>query len=238
MNQNLDVQELSLVIAVERQDPSLLTPDFLRYSGIIPQDWELSRQPVRAQQAAQVSYQNGVSILAYPDRTVFVEPLSDKTEESVELPHLAQRYSQVLRNLKFQAVGVNFRGHVLFPGTEDSAHQYLCSTLLSPGPWQSIGTAPMRAGLNLVYTFERNRLNLSVQEAMMQPPEQERVPVVLFTANFETQLQTVAEADHLTGLQQALTSWQTDLANYRQVVDKLLHRDLSDYLIPMPAMPA
>jgi hypothetical protein len=55
MNQTLDVQELSLVIAVERQDPSLLTPDFLRYSDIIPQDWELARQPVRAQQAAQVS---------------------------------------------------------------------------------------------------------------------------------------------------------------------------------------
>ena len=53
MTQNLDVQELSLVIAVERQDPSLLTPDFLRYSGIIPQDWEVSRQPVRAQQAAR-----------------------------------------------------------------------------------------------------------------------------------------------------------------------------------------
>jgi hypothetical protein len=235
MNQNLDVQELSLVIAVERQDPSLLTPDFLRYSGIVPEEWELSRQPVRAQQAAQVSYQNGISILAYPDRTVFVEPLSERTEESIELPHLAQRYIEVLRNLKYQAVGVNFRGHVLFSGKEDSAHQYLCSTLLSPGPWQSIGTAPMRAGLNLVYTFERNTMNLSVQEAMMQLPEQERVPVVLFTANFETQLQNYPETERSSGLQQAVTSWQADLGNYRQVVDQLLDR--SQYLIAMPALP-
>ena len=146
MTQNLDVQELSLVIAVERQDPSLLTPDFLRYSGIIPQDWELSRQPVRSQQAAQVSYQNGVSILAYPDRTIFVEPISDKAEANVETPQIAQRYSEILRNLNFQAVGTNFRGHVLFPGTEDSANQYLCNTLLSPGPWQTIGTAPCVQG--------------------------------------------------------------------------------------------
>jgi hypothetical protein len=235
MNQTLDVQELSLVIAVERQDPSLLTPDFLRYSGIIPQDWELSRQPVRGQQAAQVSYQNGVSIIAYPDRTVFVEPLSEKAEGSVELPHLAQRYSEVLRNLNFQAVGVNFRGHVLFPGAEDSAHQYLCNTLLSPASWQTIGTAPMRAGLNLVYTFERNTLSLSVQEAMMQLPEQERVPVVVFAANFENQLQNRPQPEQLTGLQQAITSWQDDLGNYRQVVGKLLDRN-SEYLIPIPAM--
>jgi hypothetical protein len=236
MNQNLDVQELSLVIAVERQDPSLLTPDFLRYSGIIPQDWELARQPVRAQQAAQVSYQNGVSILAYPDRTIFVEPISDKAE--AELPHIAQRYCEILRNLNFQAVGTNFRGHVLFPGTEDSAHQYLCNTLLSPGPWQNIGTAPMRAGLNLIYTFERNVMNLSVQEAMIQLPEQERVPVVLFTANFETPLQSQSESERLTGLQQAIQGWQGDLATYRQTVAKLLEQNQSQYLISMPALSA
>lgn len=237
MNQTLDVQELSLVIAVERQDPSLLTPDFLRYSGIIHQDWELSGQPVRAQQAARVSFQNGISILAYPDRTIFVETFGDKAPESLEIPHLAQRYSEVLRNLKYQAVGVNFRGHVLFPGTEDSAHQYLCNTLLSPGSWQNIGTAPMRAGLNLIYTFERNTMNLSVQEAMMQLPEQERVPVVIFTANFETPLQSRPETDPLSELHQALSNWQTDLGNYRQVVDKLLNSS-SEYLIPMPAMSA
>jgi hypothetical protein len=237
MNQTLEVQELSLVIAVERQDPSLLTPDFLRYSGIIPEDWELSRQPVRAQQAAQVSFQNGISILAYPDRTIFVESFGDKAPESLEIPPLAQRYSEVLRNLKYQAVGVNFRGHVLFPGTEDSAHQYLCNTLLSPGSWQNIGTAPMRAGLNLIYTFERNTMNLSVQEAMMQLPEQERVPVVIFTANFETPLQSRPETDYLAGLHQALSSWQADLGNYRLAVDKLLNCS-SEYLIPMPAMSA
>lgn len=236
MNQTLEVQELSLVIAVERQDPSLLTPDFLGYSGIIPQDWELSAQPVRAQQAARVSYQNGVSILAYPDRTIFVESISDKTE--AEIPHIAQRYSEILRNLSFQAVGTNFRGHVLFPGTEDSAHQYLCNTLLSPGPWQNIGTAPMRAGLNLIYTFERNVMNLSVQEAMIQLPEQERVPVVLFTANFETPLQSQTESERLSGLQQAIQNWQGDLATYRQTVEKLLEQNQSQYLISMPAMSA
>jgi hypothetical protein len=231
MTQNLDVQELSLVIAVERQDPSLLTPDFLRYSNIIPQDWELSRQPVRSQQAAQVSYQNGVSLLAYPDRIVFVERLGDKTEESIELPQIAQRYGDVLRNLNFQAVGTNFRGHVLFPGAEDSAHQYLCSSLLSPGSWQNIGTAPMRAGLNLVYSFERNIMNLSVQEAMLQLPEQERVPVVLFTANFETQLKGRPVSEQPTVLNHALKHWRNDLTIYKQTVGQLLQTQSENLLL-------
>jgi hypothetical protein len=41
MKQNLDVQGLSLVIAVERRDPSVFTPDVPRFSCIIPQEGEL-----------------------------------------------------------------------------------------------------------------------------------------------------------------------------------------------------
>ena len=231
MNQTLDVQELSLVIAVERQDPSVLTPDFLRYSDIIPQDWELATQPVRSQQGAQVSYQNGVSILAYPNRTVFVESIAAKPLESVEIARIAQRYSEVLRNLPFQASGVNLRGHALFPGDANAAHQYLCNTLLSPGHWQTLGSAPMRAGLNLVYTFERNLMNLSVQEAIARLPEQEQVPVVLFTANFETPLKAQSEAERLTQLHQSLQSWQIDLAKYREVVEQLLVSKQTEQLI-------
>jgi hypothetical protein len=144
------------------------------------------------------------------------------------LPQIAQRYSEALRNLNFQAVGTNFRGHVLFPGAEDSAHQYVCNRLLTPGSWQNIGTAPMRAGLNLVYTFERNVMNLSVQEAMLQLPEQERVPVVLFTANFEAQLKGRPVSEQATILNHALQDWQNDLAVYKQTVDQLLQPQLEN----------
>jgi hypothetical protein len=235
MNRSLEIQELALVIAVKRQDPSLLTPDFLRYSGIIPQAWELSREPVRTQQVAQVSYQNGVSLLAYPDRTVLVESLSDKAHENVEIPAIAQRYGEVLRNMDYQAVGINFRGYVSFSGEGEGAHDYVCRTLLSHGAWQQVGTQPMRAGLNLVYTFERNQLNLSVQEAMLQLPEQERLPVVLFTANFETQLQAATEAERLVQVQEALSGWRTDLATYQEVVGQFLNAETAN-LISIPAM--
>jgi hypothetical protein len=182
-----------------------------------------------------VSYQNGVSILAYPDRTVFVEALSDKPEDSIELPNIAQRYSQVLQNMEFRAVGVNFRGHVLFPSPELSAHSFICSRLLSSGSWQTIGTAPMKAGLNLAYTLERNTLNLSVQEAMLQLPQQERVPVILFTANFETPLKGDTGSERLNALQNALGQWRHDLAAYRQTVGQLLQTQ-SDSSLPATAM--
>ena len=89
----------------------------------------------------------------------------------------------------------------------------------------------MRAGLNLVYTFERNLMNLSVQEAIARLPEQEQVPVVLFTANFETPLKAQSEAERLTQLHQSLQSWQIDLAKYREVVEQLLVSKQTEQLI-------
>ena len=68
MQKTLEIQELALVLAVKRQDPTLLNPEFLHYSGIIPEAWELAQQPVRQPQGAQVSFQNGVNIVAYPNQ--------------------------------------------------------------------------------------------------------------------------------------------------------------------------
>lgn len=70
MMENFQVQELLIVIAVRQQNPSILTADFLKYTGIIPSDWELARPPVLTNTAAQVVYQNGVSIVAEVNRVI------------------------------------------------------------------------------------------------------------------------------------------------------------------------
>ncbi len=247
-NQSLDVQEMAVAIGVERQDPTLLTPDFLRHSNIVPEDWELARQPVRSSQTAQVRYKNGLTIVCAPNRIGFSETLRDKGLDDLVLPNIAQRYSEVLCNLNFQAVGVSFRGHVLFPGNGQAAHDYICQGLLQPGSWQNLGKFPMRAELNLMYPLERNVLKLSIQDAMLQAPEQERVPVVVFGADFQTPLKPNTPVTLQTQLSQAIQNWQLDLEYYKQVVAQLLQQrspatgqpatpQTVESLIPMPSDP-
>ena len=164
----------------------------------------------------------GLILSPTPTKTVFVESLRDKAEEDIQIAGVARRFSEILRNIEYQAVGVNFRGHVTFTGDAESAHDYLFNTLLAPGPWQQQGTAPVRAGLNLMYTFEDNRLNLGVQEAALQLPEGEQVPILMFTGNFETDLREVAAADRLAQVQTLVGNWPTNLENYRTVVEQFL----------------
>lgn len=48
MSASVDLQELAIVLTAKNHNPSILNPDFLKCSGIIPSEWELSRQPLYA----------------------------------------------------------------------------------------------------------------------------------------------------------------------------------------------
>ena len=61
-----DIQELSITIAAKELDPTLLSEQFLKFSGIVPNEWELARQPVLNPGGSQVMFKNGVGIVAQP----------------------------------------------------------------------------------------------------------------------------------------------------------------------------
>lgn len=46
------------------------------------------------------------------------------------------------------------------------------------------GQAPVKAAVNLVYSLNAREFNLSVAEAMLQLPESEPKPAVLFSGSF------------------------------------------------------
>lgn len=96
MNQALEIQELAIVITAKNYDPSLLNPGLLKYSGIVPADWELARKPVISNRGSQIVFNNGVYIAAQPNRIMFVEALNAKENvEDAEIPGIANRYIEI-----------------------------------------------------------------------------------------------------------------------------------------------
>lgn len=175
----VSVPELVIVIAAKNNNPTILTADFLKYSGIIPSDWELARQPVLTNSVAQVIFTNGVSIVAETNRVIFIEAVADKSSDSITIPLIAHKYVETLPNAEYQAIGLNPRGYASFEASsEDAARNYLSKTLLAPGAWQEIGIAPARATVNYVYTLERGQFNLSVNEAALRQSDETTKPIV------------------------------------------------------------
>ena len=215
----VSVQELVIILAAKNNNPTILTADFLKYSGITPSDWELARQPVLTNNVSQIIFTNGISIVAETNRVIFIEQVVDKSADAIAIPLLARKYVETLPNAEYQAVGLNPRGYASFDASEDAARNYLSKTLLAPGAWQEIGTAPARATINYVYTLERGQFNLSVNEAAMRQADETTTPIVLFSGNFSYEIASNSKAEQLNNLYKALSNWQADLDTYTDIVN-------------------
>lgn len=217
MSQPLIIQELAIIVAAKDLKPSILNPDFLKYSGIIPGEWEFARKPIFNNNVAQFSFKNGVSVIAEPNRVIFAEGITNKTTETVLIPQLINKYIQALPNLDFQAIGISPRGFVAF-AEEDGGRKFINQRLLSPGAWQQEGNAPMRASLNLVYQLQRAPLSLNITEAFLRQ-EDKNIPIVMFNGSFSYQVNGNSAPEKLTFINQIVGNWFTDVTSFSNLIN-------------------
>lgn len=219
MSQKINITELIIVIAASGHNPSVVNPDFLKYSGIVPEEWELARQPVYTNQLVQIGYKNNLTVTSQANRIIFAEVLEDKEPSQIIAPGVARKYVETLPKIEYQAVGINPRGYLGFGGNTEAARQYYHQELLASRPWQEFGTQPLKASLNLYYTLETGPLYLNITEAQLRQPEDNTEPVILFSGNFEHNLTKETQQEKLLELQQHLAGWQTDLEAYTELIN-------------------
>jgi len=227
VNTTINFQELAIALAVNNLNPTVLNPDFLKYSGVISENWELARPPVYSNQCVQLVFQSGVAIVAQPNRITFLEAINDKALQEVQVAAIAGRYVEKLSNVEYEAVGINPKGYVTF-SEPDGAYQYFLKNILIAGSWQRFGQAPVKATVQLAYTLEQSQLNLTVNEATLQLPEEQSLPAILFSGNFNHEITGSSRDERLQYTQRLIESWEADLKTFRELVDtKFLQQHVS-----------
>jgi hypothetical protein len=221
MTPKVTIQELAIALTAKNHSPTLLNSDFLKYSGIVPADWELARPPLLGPQISQVAFTNGTNIVAQSNAITFIESLRTKPLEDTKIPGIIRKYVEALPRTDYQTLSINPRSFVTFEGGEENAaREYITSTLLSKDTWSDVGKAPVKAAVNLVYALERGELNLSVAEALLQLPQADPTPAVLFSGSFQYEVAGELEGEKLQHLYQLLENWQPDLEAYREIVNE------------------
>lgn len=212
MGFNFVVQDSAIAIAAADLNPAMLNLDILRYSGVVPAEWELSRAPVHTPRAAQIFFKNGINIVAEGNQVVIIEPLEGDLD--LQAPQLAQQYVRAFPNLQYQGFTTNLRGYL---PTNYPAGQYVCDTWLAPGPWQE-GCA--RAALNLIYKGDRAPLQLALTEAMLQTKQGETIPIVLFNGRYGYAAQGETSAENCGYLTSCFGHIHEDLNHYIATVNQ------------------
>lgn len=216
--QTKDIQELAIAISAKNLTPTMLSEDFLKFSGIVPSEWEASKQPVLTPNLAQITFQNGVNIVAQPRSINFMEGIGNKKAEEIEIPKIARQYVEKLPNAEYQSLSISPKSLVPLPGSQDAARKYITGILLAPGSWQEIGKAPMQAAINLLYELEGCQLTLNINEAKLQLAEGKALPGLLFSGSFNYNISGNTPPERMQGLTRSLDRWQSDWKVFREIV--------------------
>ncbi len=218
VNKILEIQEIAIVLNATNLNAGMLNLNFLKVSGIIPQDWELSRQPVANPRLVQLNFKNGVNMAAQGGSVTFSEPIANKALEEIKAPEVAIKYAEKLPNANYQVVSINPRTLVGLGNGEDAASNFIINSLISPGPWRNLGQAPVKANLNFLYQLEKCQLNLSVNEAKVQRKDQSQISSLLFSGSFNYGVAQGNELERVTQLADKVSNWQTDMKTFQEIV--------------------
>jgi len=211
------MQEVAIILVADDLNPGLFNLDFLKFSGIVPTDWELAQQPAMSPSLAQFNFQNGVNLVAQQRSVTFLEAIADKRPHDLQAPTLARRYLDKLPHADYRGLAVTPRLLLGFPQHDDAARRFIVERLLAPGPWREIGTAPLRATLTLNYQLAHCQLSIAVNEVRLQQTEERSIAALLFAGSFNYALDP-DQPEPARKLHQWLANWHVDLATFRETI--------------------
>ena len=228
MNKILQTQELAIAITAKNLNPSIINLDFLTYSNIISSEWELARQPIYTKNLTQLVFQNGIAIVAQPNRIVFAETIDTKDIQELQISKVAAKYIEKLPNVEYKAVGINPKGFVTFTES-NGASNYLLNNLFASGEWREFGKTPVKAAIQLAYNLEYSQFNLTINEGLLKVSEEKSVPAVLFSGNFDYKISINEPEARLKDLHEILHNWKSNLETYKELInDKFLSLVVED----------
>lgn len=230
MNRTVDIQRLEFVLAVRDHNSTVLNPEFLKDSGIVPNDWELAQPPARSEDKVLVAFQNGVYILHQSNLVAFLENTSIKTAEELEVPQLIHRYLKRFPQVNYQAVGMNLEGYTAFD-TKDRALNYLLETFLTSNRQHESDQDIVQAVTNFTYKLDRGLLTLTIRNTVLELPEEASLPVIMFSANFHRDIAGLPHTERLHVLSQIIENWQTDVEHYQEIVNERFLKTAVEQLV-------
>ncbi|MBW2095696.1 MAG: hypothetical protein JRI80_12490 [Deltaproteobacteria bacterium] len=183
MQKGFDFTELSIVILAENHNPTILNPDFLKFNGIVPKEWVVSKPPLCAHPISQVEYENGMRITAELNKLIFFTPKFANNHFDRNISDVAKRYVETLRHVNYKAVGINPRGHFSFDNAE-ALTNYFANKLLCKGAWADFCGGVRSVSIKLRYELESAVYNIGLDQASLRSGKSRENNLLSISGNF------------------------------------------------------
>jgi len=217
---NIHPIEFSIVVVGQDCNPTILNPDFLKYRKIVPDDWgwKLAGPAITTPPFATVPYDSGVTVTVEPSQFLVTDRSCGDHVEKSKIPEIAKAYVAELPNVRYTALGINFRSLVEM----EVPDAYLKERFVKPGPWNQGERALETVSLTLGYAHEDGRLSLSMERATVVTQEEEastQIHGVLAAANYHREW-TDYPGD--TKVVESIAYAQKDASHFQSTLHELL----------------
>ena len=211
----LEILRVSVVVNAYQHNPAILHPYFLQHARIVPEDWELSGEPITTGALAVVNYSNGIQFLVESNRLQVLDSKPLNPAKSVA-PALADAYMTNLPHVRYTAVGVNIDGFVPC----QQAGQRLIDRFMKTGPWDTADLSLQGIALRLVYPLDMGKVVLQCDSGRLKRPGEdgEREGLVL-NGNYHVD---VPESDCLGQAKLAIGRFPQRCEHYIKMVRTIL----------------
>ena len=219
--------DLAVVIVAQSHNPSLLNPDFLKFNGIVPEDWELAVPPICAGPIAQVAFKSGITITAQPDRVIVTEVLAGRDKPLA--PEIVKKYVQVLPHVPYSQIGLNPK---IYAGIQDSEPDApLLSRFLKDAAGlkrEDLG-ALQTVGLRLGFAVpDGSSFNLSLDEGQITDDSVSLKHGILFGGNFHCDLRGETNKERIENLLTVLDQCENRIKQLETFIQSFLDADGHD----------
>lgn len=221
MDIQFEIQDLafSMVILSEQNNPSILTPDFLKETNIVNKDWLLDDNIFCTPQFANIGYKNGVrfSLDCQSLSVVDIAPNGDE----FPVPDIATKFIEAVPLVKYHSLGINFDGLVAFNdpkhGKRFMIEKFLNKDILGTG-FNIISFTP-----NLSIQWEDTVCNLSFQNMNEGKLKDTTVYGIAFKANFHREFKKINDNKlRNSTIIEKINGWSVDKKRYLSIVKNLI----------------
>lgn len=202
--------EFAVVVAANDNNPTILNKDFLADQEIVPEEWawevlaQLSTPPF-----ATVQYKSDVTITVETNKFTVVDKSEAIDPESSKIKDIAKQYIDVLKHVRYTAVGINFDVFIEIDKTKD----FLINRFLKPGSWNSEKHSMEASSFKFVYPLGNGKFNFSFGKGRKSSATPEGVgnrEGLLIKTNFHRNCTGYPSSDQVNEyLENVKTDWET-----------------------------
>lgn len=187
---DLKLQNASVVVLSEGNNPKLLSHDFLARNGIVPEDWQI-RDIVITPPFSQILYENGVQFTVEINKLQVRANNPELIDWEKELPAMASKYLELLPHVTYKGVGINF---VYF--SENLAENPL-EGLLQEGPWLHREGGLSGASVELNYREQIPQFNLKIEKKSVPAQDGDFQSRLVFNVNYHHNFEPGQERERI-----------------------------------------